>query len=154
MFAAVLHASVTATGDSSYAAAYQETLATGKPIVVMVSTDWCAPCQTMKRQVLPEVRKRGVLEKVAFAVVNPDHEQQLGRQLLGGGPIPQLIMYRSTPQGWMRRKLIGGQSVSQVEQFINRGLALDAATKRAAAKTRVTETSAGQRLAKNTAEDR
>jgi len=111
--------------SQSYADAHQETTKTGKPLLVMVGTKWCGPCQTMKRSVLPKLRRRGFFRKVSFAVVNADHQQKLARQITGGGPWPQLVMYRKTRKGWFRRKLIGSQNVKTVEQFINEGLALD-----------------------------
>ena len=120
----------TPAGGESYAEARRTTVATGKPMVVMVSTDWCPPCQVMKKTILPRVRKRGLLRKVAFAMVNPDHNAELAEKITGGGPIPQLVMFRKTAQGWMRRKLIGGQTVEAVEQFINEGLASDKADKK------------------------
>jgi thiol-disulfide isomerase/thioredoxin len=113
----------------TYTEAHRATTETGKPMVVMVGTDWCPPCQAMKKNVLPRVRELGLLRKVAFAVVNPDREKALAEKLTGGGPIPQLVMFRKTDNGWMRRKLVGGQSVETVEQFINEGLAKDAGEK-------------------------
>jgi thiol-disulfide isomerase/thioredoxin len=108
----------------SYAEARRVTDATGKPMVIMVGTDWCPPCQTMKRTVLPRLRERGLFRKVAFAVVNPDRDGKLAEEITGGGPVPQLVMFRKTSKGWMRRKLIGAHSVEEVEQFIAEGLAL------------------------------
>ncbi len=106
----------------------------GRPLVVLVSTEWCPPCRTMKKTVIPQIRKRGLLEKVAFAIVNPDHDRRLARRLTGGvASIPQLLMFRKTPNGWRRRRLVGGQSTQTVEKFIKQGVALDEATKRAAA---------------------
>ena len=121
--ATVLHASLVLGGANSYADAHRATTETGKPMVVMVSAEWCGPCQRMKKSVLPEVERRGVLKKVAFAVVNVDRERSLARKLTGGGAVPQLIMFRRTKDGWMRRKLVGGQSVASVEKFINEGVA-------------------------------
>jgi thioredoxin-like negative regulator of GroEL len=113
-------------GDGeSYAEAHQTTMKTGKPMLVMVSTEWCPACQVMKRRILPQIRERGLLSRVVFATVNPDQEGELSRQLIGSGPIPQLVMYRKTPRGWIRRVLIGSQSVEQVEQFINEGTVAD-----------------------------
>ena len=34
-------------------------------------------------------------------------------------------MYRKTPRGWVRRVMVGSQSVENVEQFINQGIAVD-----------------------------
>jgi len=115
----------------TYAEAHRTTTETGKPMVVMVSTDWCPPCQIMKKTVLPRVRERGLLRKVAFAMVNPDRDGELAEKLTGGGPIPQLVMFRRTADGWIRKKLIGGQTVETVEEFISEGLAQDAADKKA-----------------------
>jgi thioredoxin-like negative regulator of GroEL len=124
-------ADTTPASSETYAAARRVTLETGKPMVIMVSTDWCPPCQTMKKKILPRVREHGLFRKVAFAHVNPDRDAELAEQLTGGGPIPQLVMYRKTPKGWVRKKLIGGQSVEAVEEFINDGLAMAKAEKKA-----------------------
>jgi thioredoxin-like negative regulator of GroEL len=125
-----LYASVLGAGGETYAEAHQQTIETGKPMVVMVSTDWCMPCQEMKKTVLPKVREDGLLSEVSFAVVNPDKDRALAQQLTGGGPVPQLLMYRNTTQGWKRRKLIGGQTVAAVRNFIREGLSLDRLAKR------------------------
>ncbi|MBN2577996.1 MAG: thioredoxin family protein [Pirellulales bacterium] len=115
-------ASGTDTGES-YAAAHQKMIDTGKPLVVMVSTEWCGPCQTMKKTVLPKVRRHGLFRKVSFAMVDADREQKLARQITKGGPVPQLVIYRKTRKGWFRRKLVGSQSVEAVEKFIKEELA-------------------------------
>lgn len=117
-----------ATGGSdgeTYTDAHQAAVKTGKPMLVMVSTEWCPACQVMKKRILPRIRERGLLSRVAFANVNPDQEGALSHQLIGNGPIPELVMYRKTPRGWIRRVLIGSQSVENVEQFINEGTVAD-----------------------------
>ena len=119
-------AALGATESDGYADAHQQMEKTGRPMLVMVSTDWCAPCQVMKKTVIPQVRQRGLLGRVAFAIVNPDRDRDLANRLTGGGPVPQLVLYRKTPNGWLRRNLVGGQSVEAVEKFINQGLATDA----------------------------
>jgi thioredoxin-like negative regulator of GroEL len=112
------------TADAeTYTEAHRETIETGKPMVIMVSTDWCAPCQVMKKTVLPRVREHGFLRKVAFAIVNPDRDQKLAQEITGGGPVPQLVMFRKSAKGWVRKKLIGSQSEENVEKFINEGVA-------------------------------
>ena len=127
-------ADATPAKAETYTAARRVTVETGKPMVVMVSTDWCPPCQVMKKSILPRVREHGLLRKVAFAMVNPDRDSKLANQITGGGPIPQLVMFRKTPKGWVRKKLIGGQSVETVEEFIKDGLAMNKAEKKAAKK--------------------
>ena len=137
--AAVLQISLAAadTGDT-YAEARRITTETGRPLVVMVSADWCPACREMKETVIPRVKQGGVLKKVSFAVVDLDRERQLGQQLIRGGLIPQLLMYRRTPAGWKLRRLIGGQSTKKVENFIEEGIALDKATKASAGSGRAT----------------
>jgi thioredoxin-like negative regulator of GroEL len=124
-FIALWTAAVGASDPDSYAEAHRTTMKTGKPMVVMVSTDWCPPCQVMKRTIIPRLRQRPLFSRVAFAVVNPDREPELARELTGGGPVPQLVMYRKTRNGWRWQKLVGGQSVEAVEQFIQSAIAQD-----------------------------
>ena len=66
---------------------------------------------------------------MVFASVNPDRDGDLAEEITGGGPIPQLVMFRKPTQGWVRKKLVGGQSVEAVEEFIKDGLASDKADK-------------------------
>jgi len=122
---ALCGAAIGASDGESYTEAHQVTMKTGKPMLVMVSTEWCPACQVMKRRILPQIRERGLLSRVAFASVNPDQDNELSHQLIGGGPIPELVMFRKTPRGWIRRVLVGAQSVEGVEQFINQGTVAD-----------------------------
>jgi thioredoxin-like negative regulator of GroEL len=125
-----LQLSIVASPTETYAEAYRVTAQTGRPMVVFVSAEWCTACKSMERKVIPQIRQRGLLEKVAFAVVNFDRERELVRKLIRGGPIPQLVMFRKTPEGWRRSKLIGGQNVQAVEKFIGWGLKRDRATRK------------------------
>ncbi len=131
----------------TYADAHQASMKSGKPMLVMVSTEWCPACQVMKRRIMPQIRERGLLSRVAFANVNPDNEGELARQLIGSGPIPQLVMYRKSPRGWIRRVLVGGQSVETVEQFINQGTVADndAASKDEATKDKGADSKASEK---------
>ena len=97
--AAVVQVSLLSTGSETYAEAHKAMTQSGKPMVVMVGTDWCGPCRKMKQVVLPEVRRRGLLRNVAFALVNADREKTLAGRLIGHGPVPQLIMFRKTTAG-------------------------------------------------------
>ena len=137
--AVILHAStliaaadVAAPAAETYTEAHRKTDETGQPMVVMVGADWCPACQSMEQNILPQVRKRGILRRVAFAVVNFDRERDLATKLTNGGPIPQLIVFRKTDSGWNRRVLVGGQTVEQVESFIGDATQADAIAKKAA----------------------
>lgn len=123
--AVVLQVAIVGAGAEDYATAHKAITQTGKPMVVMVGADWCQACETMKQTVIPEAKRRGLLRKVAFAVVNLDRDRELGRQLTHDGPIPQLIMFRKGSDGWRRKVLIGSQSLQTVETFINEGVELN-----------------------------
>lgn len=123
----------------SYAEAHRQTLETGRPMVVMVGAEWCPACKAMEAHVLPEMRNRGLLRRVAFALVDMDRDGEIGRKLTEGGPIPQLILFRKTAEGWKNRRLIGNQPIEAVEQFITKNVSdgeekVDAAKKATPAK--------------------
>ncbi len=56
------------------------------------------------------------------AEVNSDHEGVLARQLMEGGPIPQLIMFRKTADGWQRSSLVGWRGLGEIESFLQQGI--------------------------------
>ena len=85
----------------------------------------------MEKNVLPQIEKRGLLKRVSFAIVDADRQRTLARKLTRGGPLPQLVMFRRNGKGWLRRKLIGGQSRVTVEKFIKQGVEKDEAAKKA-----------------------
>lgn len=127
LLAGVLQWTMAAAPPSeSYAEARRIVETTGKPMLVMVGAEWCGPCQKMRTQILPRLRDRGLLRSVAFAHVDADQQSRLAAELTGGGPVPQLVMYRKTPHGWFRRKLVGVQPVETVERFIQEGVDLAA----------------------------
>ena len=111
-----------ATGGDTYAEAHKATAEKGCLLVVMVGATWCPACQHMKNSVIPEIKRQGILQNVAFAEVDLDQEQELGAELTHGGPIPQIVIYRKTPLGWRLGRLVGGQDVQTVEKFITQGL--------------------------------
>lgn len=111
--------------DLGYSEAHRMTLESKKPLLVLVGAQWCGPCKQLKKEVLPQLRQRDAFRKVVFAQVDVDRESQLARQITGGGPVPQVVLYRNTGEGWVRRKLVGVQSVERLEQFINENLEAD-----------------------------
>ena len=126
--ATLMHLPLLVSATESYDAAHRETAKTGQPLVVMVGADWCPACQQMEKTIIPQARERGLLRRVAFALVNLDRERDLAQNLIEGGPIPQLIVFRRGADGWHRRRLIGGQSLETVEQVITEEVAETDAT--------------------------
>ena len=117
----VLACSLRARGDDlSYADAYAQAQK-GRPLLVMVSTEWCPACQVMKRRIMPQVKGLPLFGRVVYATVNPDNEGELSRSLIGNGPIPQLILFRRQAGKWSRTALVGAQTVETVTGLIERG---------------------------------
>ena len=68
----LLQTAAVSAGAADYATAFQQATESGKPLVVLVGADWCPGCQQMKHTSIPEVERRGVLNKVAYAFVSAD----------------------------------------------------------------------------------
>jgi len=149
ILATLMQLTLSADMSESYAEAHRQTIETGCPMVVMVGAEWCPACKQMENNVLPQARKRGLLARVAFALVDLDRDRELGRELTAGGPIPQLIAFRRTPDGWKNRKLIGSQSLEKIEEFINEELAETDSTKASSEKPAAAADSAEGTSSKN-----
>ena len=102
----------------TYADAYKQTIATGKPLVILVGASWCPACQSMKTSIIPSVAEQGGLDNVAFAYVNTDQQSDLAGKLMEGNLIPQLVKFEKTDDGWKQTRLVGAQSVSVVVSFV------------------------------------
>jgi thioredoxin-like negative regulator of GroEL len=114
----LLQISAFTTDGNHYAKAYETTLSTGQPLVVLVGAEWCPACQQMKNSVIPQVKRQGGLDQVAFCYVNTDADHSLAGKLMKGGSIPQLIMYRKTATGWTRQQLNGAHGAEETRDFI------------------------------------
>lgn len=78
-----------ASGISLQQAAQQ---AAGKPLVAVVSADWCGPCQTYKRNALSDPRVSQLLNAAAFPVIfDTDRQPDAARALHAHG-IPATII--------------------------------------------------------------
>ncbi|MBX3413931.1 MAG: thioredoxin family protein [Pirellulales bacterium] len=128
-------------GAQTYAAAYQQSKEEGQPLLVLVGADWCPACQQMKQSVMPRAAQQGVLDRVAFAQVNTDHEPTIARQIMRGGSIPQLVLYRKTSDGWqLSRRWVGAQSVETIRSAVDGALA---AQEEGKSNTQLTQTASG-----------
>jgi thioredoxin-like negative regulator of GroEL len=107
----------------TYDYARRETDRTGKPLLVFVGAEWCGACVKMKKNVIPDLKKSKLIGKVAFATVDFDENKKLSKTLTAGGPIPQTILFCKDKKGWHTHKLVGGQSLKNVESLIKESLA-------------------------------
>ena len=138
--ATLMYLPLSATADESYAEAFRTAQENGRPMMVLVGATWCPACQQMEKQTLPQMRERGLLKRVVFALVDVDRDRDIGQSLISGGPIPQLILFRRTREGWANRRLIGGQSIPTLEQFVNEEVAASEADQKSLAKSATAKT--------------
>ena len=115
---AVLSASPTMPYDQAFA----EKAKSGTPPVVLVGAEWCGACRVMKNTSLPQVSQDDVFQEVAFTVVDTDKQQEIAKQVMQGGSIPQLIMFHRTSEGWQQQRLVGAQSPANIIKFLREGV--------------------------------
>lgn len=104
---------------TDYNTAYQRAQTGDKPLLVLVTADWCAPCQTMKQSTIPELMSRDAFKNFHYATVDLSQQESLGRKLIGDRGIPQLIVFEKKNDKWERRYLRGIQTADTVEAFIS-----------------------------------
>ena len=121
----VLQAALLVSGVQTYEQAFEDTQASGKPLVVLVGADWCPGCVTMKGSVMPRMQASGYLRPVNYAHIDADSE--LAGQLLRGNSIPQLIVFSQSADGkWHREYLVGAASDQSVAAAIDRAVSRSA----------------------------
>lgn len=103
---------------TNYATAYRMTQAGDKPMLVLVTAEWCAPCQMLKRTTLHDMMARRGFKDFNFALVDVDREPETAAKLTEGRPVPQFIIFERSENTWIRRYSIGYHSVDQVQAFL------------------------------------
>jgi thiol:disulfide interchange protein len=107
-------------GETQYEDAVRQTLKDGKPLLVFVTAKWCVKCQELKRDVLPELRRRGDLDEIHFAQIDFDEQKDLARRIVPSKTLPQLILLKQTEDGWRRWSLTGFHPAKSVAEFLKR----------------------------------
>jgi hypothetical protein len=131
----VLQLAVVATGAQPYGQAQKSATENGKPLLVLVGTEWCPGCRTMKNGVMARMESGGRLRKVNYAIVNPEDNLELGSRLMRGNSVPQLIVFSKRANGeWHREQITGAASEAQVAAMIARAEAAQAKTTAAGAR--------------------
>ncbi|MGQ9503589.1 MAG: thioredoxin family protein [Thermogutta sp.] len=102
----------------AYSLAYQRSIASQQPLVVIVGAQWCPACRKLEKEVIPKIEEVGLLKKAVLAVVDYDAESKLAKQLTRGGPIPQVIVFWQADNGWKSDRLIGYPSDKAVLSFL------------------------------------
>lgn len=111
----------------SYADAYKKAKKENKPFVAIVTATWCPPCQAMKNDSIPQLKKNGGLEGVIVALVDVDKEKVLASQLTQGSGIPYVVVFEKKGKSWNRRSAAGYQSPLALKSFIKPNKAISTA---------------------------
>ncbi len=114
---------VASTGPNDFDGAIRRSEKSGRPVLVLLGADWCPGCRVMKKTVMPKLARQGGLDKVEYAYLDVDLQPKLADKLLRGNSIPQLVELHKTADGWSGRHLIGAQTVTAVESFIETAIA-------------------------------
>ncbi len=101
-----------------YRTAYKKAQNGDKPLLVLVTAEWCPPCQVMKKTTIPTLMQKDAFKGFYYSTVDLDKEEELARQLIGTRGVPQLIMYEKKDDQWVRRYLRGIQTPETVEAFV------------------------------------
>ncbi len=112
-------ASTNATAEPlDYTTAYNQAMKGDKPLLVLVTAEWCPPCQVLKNTVLPEMLKQEAFADYHFAMVDYDKQNALARKLIKDRGVPQLLLYEKQDDQWGLRFLSGAQSADVVKAFL------------------------------------
>lgn len=101
-----------------YKTAYQRAQEDGRPLLVLVTAEWCPPCQMMKKTTIPALVESNGFSDVHFATVDLDRNPVDARNIIGTRGVPQLVLYEQKEGRWQTRILSGYQNVSSVEAFL------------------------------------
>lgn len=105
----------------TYSQAYKKAQTGDKPLLVLVTADWCPPCRQLKAATLPTLIQRDSFRNFHFAMMDYDKNKDLAGKLIGDRGLPQLIMFEKSEGKWLRRYINGRKgihSVAGVESFV------------------------------------
>jgi thiol-disulfide isomerase/thioredoxin len=90
----------------------------GKPLVVIVSAEWCAACVDLKQNVI-EPMKKGELKDAVVVVVDYDKQPNEAAKNMKGEKLPQVAIYRFK-KAWERVHEVGKLSRSRIVELLKK----------------------------------
>ena len=113
---------------TDYATAYHQAQAGNKPLLVLVTAEWCAPCQMLKRTTLHDMMAQHGFKDFHFAMVDVDREPETAAKLTENRPVPQFIIFERNGSTWNRRYSIGYHSMDDLQAFLAPSIKSDVRT--------------------------
>lgn len=102
---------------SQYKAAYDSAKESGKPLIVLITADWCKWCHKLERDSIAPLRANGELDDCEFIVLDLDQDKE-AKQIVGDNPIPVLMRYQFTNGKWQASKMAGYKPKDEVRAFL------------------------------------
>ena len=84
----------------TYSQAYKKAQTGDKPLLALVTADWCPPCRQLKAATLPTLIQRDSFRNFHFAMMDYDKNKDLAGKLIGDRGLPQLIMFEKSEGKW------------------------------------------------------
>ena len=103
-----------------YEEAYRKAQQERKPLVIRVGAQWCAACQTMKRDTMEPMQESGALREVVYTQLDKDDQPELAGQVMQGKMLPQIVVFCESDAGWKRFSLTGIQTERRVKELIRK----------------------------------
>ncbi len=111
-------ANANSSQPTDYKTAYKRSQQDDHPLLVLVSAQWCPPCQLMKTTTIPQMIEDNKLSQFHFATVDLDKNATDAHNLIGSRGVPQLVLYEKQGGVWTVRFLGGYHDVAAVETFL------------------------------------
>ena len=122
---------VNAQQPVDYKTAYKRAQSGDKPLLILITAQWCPPCQVMKKTTIPQLMQKDAFKNCHYSTVDLDKQPTIARQLIGNRGVPQLIMFEKRDDKWVRRYLRGIQTSQTVEAFVAQATTLRTASAQA-----------------------
>ncbi len=92
-----------AAPTSEWTEAREASIRDGRPIVAVLTADWCQPCQQLKKKGLPAVKEE--LRRARLVVVDVDGSPRLASALARGRnlSLPTVVVFKRESKGKWRR---------------------------------------------------
>jgi len=99
----------------TYAQALTKAKSGDKPLLILVTANWCPPCRQMKANTLPTLMQRKTFRNFHFTMMDYDKQPGVAGKLIGDRGLPQLIMFEKSNGKWLRRYINGNKGIHSVE---------------------------------------
>ncbi len=108
----------------SYSTASRQATQTHTPLLVYISATWCGPCQKMKSEIIPQVIQNGGFTGLIPTQLDFTVDRDIVKQLTDTPKVPQFVLltYDCDTKKWQPNRIIGYQSVHQLQNFITQSL--------------------------------